>query len=528
MQPSPAQRWRQVVKDHGLAAALGLGTFPRIIDDEGIEVGGRTECPLRETAGGEPQSLARQPLEVSMLAHVHDDMGREHLTQPQVLGQVGVGGGQIGTVVAEARISVVTAFRLDQHHDGAVAHASHRKGPFTVVLEDQTAVVVRRAPHGLQPLPPCGGQRLVPLPVDGQWNPGESWPVLTFRIVAAASQQHLDQCIAIPRQCPGKAIASLLEPGEHRGCGRRSIQPDTIGQATVAGGVVGQNQGHPPLPGRGSPQQDPVGRQGAHPGKALRIRPIAMQGRAQLDCGTDTLLEGSDPGGDAPVQFGQSDLHGQVGGGKSDAAGAPVLAGLAAAQQLQDGDIQGVPEGSAQARLLKLNGGKGRATDHQVHSFSRQQVLHPPLHSRAAQSTHPESPRTQSPLPQFGQQLQHQLVITGLPQGAVGDHTNPSAWIRAPVMGLGIGEGLRDRKGRRLAPPQGGQGTEQDARIGGSADPHAASQANRQSWFSRAQCRQGPFVLSRAGQHQQLAGRVSLGPLLQAVQAIAPVPLPAE
>ena len=57
MQASPAQGWGEVVKNHGLAAPLGLGAFPRIVDDEGIEVGHGPQGPLREATRREAQAL---------------------------------------------------------------------------------------------------------------------------------------------------------------------------------------------------------------------------------------------------------------------------------------------------------------------------------------------------------------------------------------------------------------------------------------------------------------------------------------
>jgi hypothetical protein len=46
MQASPAQRWSEVIDDHGMAATLGLGSLPRIIDDERIYMGnwGKGQC----------------------------------------------------------------------------------------------------------------------------------------------------------------------------------------------------------------------------------------------------------------------------------------------------------------------------------------------------------------------------------------------------------------------------------------------------------------------------------------------------
>ena len=51
----------QVVDDHRLGSALGLGAFAGIVDDERVEMGKRTERRLGEAFGGQRQRLAWQP-----------------------------------------------------------------------------------------------------------------------------------------------------------------------------------------------------------------------------------------------------------------------------------------------------------------------------------------------------------------------------------------------------------------------------------------------------------------------------------
>ena len=109
VQPSATQ-WRgEVIKDQGLAAALRLGSLTGVIDDEGIEVGHRPQRQLGEATRGLADAFARQPLQVAVLAQMHHHMGAELLPQPEVVRQVGVGGGQIGAVVAEAGVAVIAA-----------------------------------------------------------------------------------------------------------------------------------------------------------------------------------------------------------------------------------------------------------------------------------------------------------------------------------------------------------------------------------------------------------------------------------
>ena len=93
MQPRPSQGWGEVIEDHRLGPPFGLGSFARIVDNEGIEVGHGAEGPLGKAPVGEAQALAGQPLQVAVLTNMHHHMGPELLPDPEILGQVGMGGG---------------------------------------------------------------------------------------------------------------------------------------------------------------------------------------------------------------------------------------------------------------------------------------------------------------------------------------------------------------------------------------------------------------------------------------------------
>ena len=91
-----------VVEDHCLGPPLGLAALARVIDDERIQVGHRSEGPLREAVRREAHPLAGEPFQVAVLAHMHHRVGRELRSDPEVVGQIGVGGGQVGAVVRKA------------------------------------------------------------------------------------------------------------------------------------------------------------------------------------------------------------------------------------------------------------------------------------------------------------------------------------------------------------------------------------------------------------------------------------------
>ena len=147
IQAGPAQGGSEVVEDHGLAAPFGLGALARIVNDEGIEMGHRPQGPLREAVGREPQALAGQPFQIAVLAHVADQLHPGLLAQPEVAGQVGVGGRQIGAVVVKAGIPVVAPLRLQQQPHLAELDPSHWKP-----LGREAGIGLRRSPAPLQGL----------------------------------------------------------------------------------------------------------------------------------------------------------------------------------------------------------------------------------------------------------------------------------------------------------------------------------------------------------------------------------------
>ena len=81
-----------------------------------------------------------------------DQLHPGHLAQPQIAGQVGVGGRQVGTVVIEAGIAVVAPLRLQQQPHLAELEAGHREA-----LGAQAWIRFRWAPALLESNPPLLG-----------------------------------------------------------------------------------------------------------------------------------------------------------------------------------------------------------------------------------------------------------------------------------------------------------------------------------------------------------------------------------
>ena len=83
---------------------LGLGALARVVDQERVDQRDGPEGGVGAAGGGHPEVLAGQPLQVAVLAHVHDGVGAELAVQPAVRGQVVVRGSKIRIVVDSDRV----------------------------------------------------------------------------------------------------------------------------------------------------------------------------------------------------------------------------------------------------------------------------------------------------------------------------------------------------------------------------------------------------------------------------------------
>ena len=73
----PGQRRGQMIDDHRGGAPLGLGALAGIVDDERVEVRQRPQHRLGQAVGRQGGGLARQPLQVAVLAEMDDRMRAE-------------------------------------------------------------------------------------------------------------------------------------------------------------------------------------------------------------------------------------------------------------------------------------------------------------------------------------------------------------------------------------------------------------------------------------------------------------------
>ena len=67
----------QVVDERGVRAALGLGALARVVDQERVDQRQVAERGVGAARCGHAERLARQPLQVAVLAEVHHGVGAE-------------------------------------------------------------------------------------------------------------------------------------------------------------------------------------------------------------------------------------------------------------------------------------------------------------------------------------------------------------------------------------------------------------------------------------------------------------------
>ena len=342
----PGEGRREVVDDHRLGAALGLRPFAGVVDDEGIHVRHRPERGLRVAGGGERKRLARQPLQVAVLAHVHH---RVHPgPQPGVEGEVAVRRHERGVVVGRARVDVVAARGLDAHRRVAEAHRRHREAGRPVRRRHE-----ERVPFG-------GAPAFAHRVAHFRREAGKEGEVLVEGEVLADLASHTFRVRGTRRQRPDERVAvrgDAVDGVSRRGHRAQQLQgsgggveADAVAEAPVAVGVVREHDADAPLARRRRGKRDPrAGERGAEldavgAGRVGHDRTLGPRVEAGLG------LEGHRAGENAPVHLGQRDVHRDVAGRKSLHALGPALLVPAREHDLEDGPPAGVERPSPPRR----------------------------------------------------------------------------------------------------------------------------------------------------------------------------------
>ena len=142
----PGHRRDQVVDQHGVGPALGLGALAGVVDQERVDQRQVAERGVGAARGRHAQRLAGQPLEVAVLAEVHDGVRAETRVQPAVGRQVVMARRQIRVVVDRDGVLAEPARRLDQQHDVARLHCRDDDLAVGVAAAVDEQLARRRAP----------------------------------------------------------------------------------------------------------------------------------------------------------------------------------------------------------------------------------------------------------------------------------------------------------------------------------------------------------------------------------------------
>ena len=135
----PGHGRHEVVDDHGVGPALGLGALPGVVDHERVDEGQVAEGGVGPAGRRQADPLAGQPFQVAVLADVDDGVGAPRPFQPPVAGQVVVGRGQVGGVVDGDRVLAEPPGRLHDDEHAAEVEAGQADGA-VVDVEDARAV----------------------------------------------------------------------------------------------------------------------------------------------------------------------------------------------------------------------------------------------------------------------------------------------------------------------------------------------------------------------------------------------------
>ena len=228
-----------MVDDDGLRAALGLRALAGVVDDEGVQVRQRAQNGIRPAGSAQRHAFAGQPFQVAVLAHMHHGVHRVGAAQPEVKGQVVVGGHQVGIVVGGDQVQVAPACGLVAHKHIAVTLARHHEaaGAHQRVLRWQT-------PKGVNGSLALGRQGFKVLQVVGHGQTLACGAVVVgIQVIGDAAYQVGHQCVTMLGHIAGGVACGLQGlQDDDGGCGR--VQAHAVGQSRVVVGVVGQHQGH--------------------------------------------------------------------------------------------------------------------------------------------------------------------------------------------------------------------------------------------------------------------------------------------
>ena len=359
------KRRGQMVDDHRLRAPLGLRAFAGIVDDEGIEMGQLAPERIWITRGVEGGGLAGQPFQRAVLAIVDQSMGAKIVAQPEIGGEIGVRRDQSGIVIAGGLVELIAAGGLDQHGEVAKDEGRQVKG---VALDK--GVGGRIAPAGCDLGADFFRQRREESGVAGQGQRGRRGTAPRVGI-GRARLEAVDESGGC-QAADGCTIARALQRLQHADGGFGRIITDAIGEAPVAYGIIGQNEGDLAVSARGGAQARPAGGKAGGAGNAGGIGSIGGQRNLAALVPERIGPVANDEAGQAPVDFGHDQKHRHILGRQALAVSLPLALRAARLDQLDDrsvasgeGVCRGVEAVDAQGKAGEVeHGGGGDGAQH--------------------------------------------------------------------------------------------------------------------------------------------------------------------
>ena len=170
-----------------------------------------------------------------------------------------------------------------------------------------------------------------------------------------------------------------------------------------------------------------------------------------------------------------------------------------------------------------MNGGEGGGAKDGLDVFTLEQVSHPPLHGLIAQSADPKGQGAKAPIAKGREDGFHQVGVTGLEQGPIGDHPDPRTALVAPVVGKRITQG--DHPGWFWGFPfkQGSKAAQGTGEVVRTALSEALRQRQGEGQRQGAESGEGKVLTGRTGKHQQMPSWIPRDPMLQLLEAITPM-----
>ena len=273
----------QVVDQRGVRAALGLGALARVVDQERVDQRQVAERGVGAAGRGHAQRLAGQPLQVAVLAEVHDRVGAEPVAsrEPAVGGQVVVARRQVRVVVDRDRVLAEPARRLHHQHDVAGLQCGDDDLAVGIVAAVDEQLAGRRAPVLVDGVAQLGGQRREPLPVVAWRTSGSGCPPAAPRSASpgpgrrAAISAWISASPSLgvdARASVADVVAGVAHRAQQRDRAGRGVQADGVADPGVLGRVGREHQRDPLVGGRDVPQPGVPHRDARRPGRRARGR----------------------------------------------------------------------------------------------------------------------------------------------------------------------------------------------------------------------------------------------------------------